>query len=51
METDMKTNQLPVAIIGDYIGTVAGPTSAYVVWMDARNATPCQAVDDYRNAV
>jgi len=44
-------NNLQEQFIGDYIGIVAGPTSAYVVWTDARNATPCQAVDDYRNAV
>src|SRR6266702_1627106 len=44
-------NNLQEQFIGDYIGIVAGPTSAYLVWTDARNATPCQAVDDYRNAV
>ena len=44
-------NSLQEQFIGDYIGIVAGPTSAFLVWTDARNATPCQAVDDYRNAV
>jgi hypothetical protein len=44
-------NNLQEQFLGDYIGIVAGPTSAYLVWTDARNATPCQAVDDYRNAV
>lgn len=44
-------NNLQEQFIGDYIDIVAGPTSAYVVWTDARNATPCQAVDSYRNAV
>jgi len=44
-------NNLQEQFIGDYIGIVAGPSSAYIVWTDARNATPCMAVDDYRNAV
>jgi hypothetical protein len=44
-------NNLMEQFIGDYIGIVAGPTAAYMVWTDARAATPCQAVDDYRNAV
>ena len=44
-------NNLQEQFIGDYIGIVADPTSAYIVWTDARNATPCLAVDDYRNAV
>ena len=44
-------NSLQEQFIGDYIDIVAGPTSAYIVWTDARNATPCQAVDDFRNAV
>ncbi len=44
-------NNLQEQFIGDYIDIVAGPTSAYIVWTDARNATPCQAVDDYRSAV
>ncbi len=44
-------NNLKEQFIGDYIDIVAGPTSAYIVWTDARNATLCQAVDGYRNAV
>ncbi|HEX7736695.1 MAG TPA: sialidase family protein [Ktedonobacteraceae bacterium] len=44
-------NDLTEQFIGDYIDIVAGPTSAYVVWTDARNAATCQAVNDYRNAV
>ena len=44
-------NNLQEQFIGDYIGIVAGPTSAYLVWTDARSATICQAVDDYRHAV
>jgi hypothetical protein len=37
--------------IGDYVDIAAGPSSAYVVWTDARNATPCAAVNAYRSAV
>ncbi len=44
-------NNLQEQFLGDYINVVAGPSSAYIVWTDSRNATPCQAVDDYRNAV
>jgi hypothetical protein len=44
-------NNLQEQFIGDYIGIVAGPINAYIVWTDARNASLCQAVDDYRNAV
>jgi hypothetical protein len=44
-------NNLQEQFIGDYIDIVAGPSSAYLVWTDARNALQCQAVDDYRNAV
>src|SRR5262249_30272448 len=44
-------NNLQEQFIGDYIDILSGPTSAYVVWTDARNATSCAAVDGYRNAV
>jgi hypothetical protein len=44
-------NNLQEQFIGDYLGIVAGPTSAYMVWTDERAATPCAAVDAYRNAV
>jgi hypothetical protein len=44
-------NNLMEQFIGDYTGIVAGPSAAYVVWTDARNAARCQAVDAYRSAV
>ena len=44
-------NNLMEQFIGDYTAIVAGPTSAYVVWTDARNAARCGAVNAYRNAV
>jgi len=44
-------NNLKEQFLGDYIGIVSGPTSAFVIWTDARNATPCAAVDAYRSAV
>jgi hypothetical protein len=44
-------NNLKEQFLGDYIGIVAGPTQAYVVWTDARDAATCQAVEAYRNAV
>ena len=44
-------NNLQEQFLGDYIGIVDGPSSAYLVWTDARSATPCQAVDTYRTAV
>lgn len=44
-------NNLQEQFIGDYIGIVAGPTSAVAVWTDARNAAACTAVNDYRSAV
>jgi hypothetical protein len=44
-------NDLTEQFIGDYIGIAAGPAAAYAVWTDARAATPCAAVDAYRNAV
>jgi hypothetical protein len=44
-------NDLTEQFLGDYIGIVSGPSSAYVVWTDSRNATPCQAVTAYRGAV
>jgi hypothetical protein len=44
-------NDLTEQFIGDYIGIASGPTSAYLVWTDSRNAVPCAAVDTYRNAV
>src|SRR5262249_24350886 len=44
-------NNLQEQFIGDYIGIIAGPRSAYVVWTDTRNAVLSPAVDAYRNAV
>jgi hypothetical protein len=44
-------NDLQEQFIGDFIDMVSGPTGAYLVWTDSRNATPCQAVDTYRSAV
>ena len=44
-------NNLMEQFLGDYIDVAAGPTTSTVVWTDARNATPCAAVDAYRNAV
>jgi hypothetical protein len=44
-------NNLMEQFLGDYIDIVAGPTQAYLVWTDARDASICQAVDDYRNAI
>jgi len=44
-------NNLMEQFLGDYIQIVSGPASAYVVWTDSRNATPCAAVDAYRTAI
>ena len=44
-------NNLMEQFIGDYTDIVSGPTSAYLVWTDSRDASPCGAVDAYRNAV
>src|SRR2546428_10643930 len=44
-------NNLMEQFLGDYIHIVSGPTSAYVVWTDTRNASQCAAVDSYRLAV
>jgi hypothetical protein len=44
-------NNLMEQFLGDYIDIVDGPSSAYLVWTDSRAATPCAAVDQYRNAV
>jgi hypothetical protein len=44
-------NNLMEQFIGDYIDVVSGPTSAYVVWTDSRNASRCAAVNGYRSAV
>lgn len=44
-------NNLKEQFLGDYIDVVSGPNAAYLVWTDTRNASQCQAVDAYRNAV
>jgi hypothetical protein len=44
-------NNLMEQFIGDYIGIVSGPSSAYVDWTDSRNATACAAVNAYRSQV
>ena len=44
-------NNLMEQFLGDYVGIVAGPSSAYLVWTDSRNAAQCAAVDAYRNAI
>jgi hypothetical protein len=44
-------NNLQEQFIGDYIDTVSGPSSAYVVWTDSRNASACAAVDAFRSQV
>jgi hypothetical protein len=44
-------NNLKEQFLGDYVGIVSGPHAAYLVWTDGRNATPCAAVDAYRNAI
>jgi hypothetical protein len=44
-------NDLTEQFLGDYIGIVAGPSAAYVVWTDSRNASSCAAVDAYRAQV
>ena len=44
-------NNLQEQFLGDYIDIVDGPSSAYLVWTDARSASLCQAVDAYRSAV
>jgi hypothetical protein len=44
-------NNLMEQFLGDYIGIVDGPSSAYVDWTDSRNASQCTAVDAYRAQV
>ena len=44
-------NNLQEQFLGDYIDIVDGPSSAYLVWTNARSASLCQAVDAYRSAV
>ncbi len=43
-----STHGLGGQFIGDYISAIADASHVYAVWTDARNATPCAAVDAYR---
>ena len=44
-------NSVQEQFIGDYLGIVAGPSSATIVWTDERNASTCAAVSAYQQAV
>jgi len=44
-------NNLQEQFLGDYIDIVAGPSTAWAVWTDSRNAALCSAVSGYRAAV
>ena len=44
-------NNIQEQFIGDYLGIVAGPTSATIVWTDERNASTCGVVSAYQQAV
>lgn len=44
-------NNLQEQFLGDYIGIVDGPDTAYLAWTDSRASSRCGVVDDYRNAV
>ncbi len=44
-------NNLQEQFLGDYIGIVAGPSTAWAVWTDSRNAALCSVVSSYRAAV
>lgn len=44
-------NNLQEQFIGDYIGIVAGPTTAWAAWTDSRNAALCAAVSAYQSAI
>jgi hypothetical protein len=44
-------NDLTEQFLGDYMGIVDGPDTAYLAWTDARAASRCAAVDTYRNQV
>ncbi len=45
-----STNSLRAQFLGDYITAVADSRGSrvFAVWTDSRNATPCDAVDDFR---
>jgi hypothetical protein len=44
-------NSIQEQFIGDYLGIVAGPTSATIVWTDERDASTCAAVSAYQQSV
>ena len=43
-----STNSLGAQFQGDYNTLISDNTHAWFIWTDARNATPCAAVDAYR---
>ena len=44
-------NNLKEQFLGDYTDLVAGPSSSFLAWTDASQASLCQAVSDYRAQV
>jgi hypothetical protein len=44
-------NNVQEQFLGDYIGIVAGPTSAYIAFTDSRNASLCGPVQAYQSSV
>ncbi len=44
-------NSIQEQFIGDYLGIVAGPTSATIVWTDERDASTCAAVSAYQQSL
>jgi hypothetical protein len=44
-------NNLMEQFIGDYIGIVVGPNTAWTVWTDTRNGAACVVVNAYRSAI
>jgi hypothetical protein len=43
-----SANSLGFEFIGDYVYTAATPTYGVGIWMDARNAADCPAIDSFR---
>jgi len=44
-------NGIQEQFIGDYLGIVAGPASATIVWTDERDAATCAAVSAYQQSL
>ena len=44
-------NSVQEQFIGDYLGLIAGPTSATIVWTDEGDASTCAAVSAYQQAL